>query len=421
MGIGIANLLSFQSELNTLSQILHQLKSPDPIATFSPEPEINTFRIRNINLEYQSSFNYNQLVSSLRNFGVSELNPRVTTVDYYYLSYEYPSYNGQYISGFSQIFVPETESELNLFVFGAGTTGLSQQCAASRENVDQSNIGNYLNHMAAQASQGQVVIFPDYDGFHDENQNHSYFVAEQEARSILGAIKALDLVELQLKNFPLLNFHQIVLSGYSQGGHAAIAAAAWLPELTPEYSLSGIIGYAAALDPLVLIQETPALAPYLIYTYQQFYPSTNLDLEDIFLSQWITSLPSNVLNNCVDKIYSVYPANADNLYQPNFIEDLYQNDLSTNSTLKQLLSKNYPLPSLQAPIILIQGSTDPIVTYLAQQKNLRQLCSRNNQVYYDDINGVDHFQIRQQSFIQTQEYLTALYADTFNYSSCQSN
>ena len=60
----------------------------------------------------------------------------------------------------------------------------------------------------------------------------------------------------------------VFTAGYSQGGHAAFAAADLRPSYAPELPLTGMIGYGATTNVERLLREGPYYAPYIVQSYR---------------------------------------------------------------------------------------------------------------------------------------------------------
>ncbi|MCA9349773.1 hypothetical protein KC853_01850, partial [Candidatus Saccharibacteria bacterium] len=89
----------------------------------------------------------------------------------------------------------EVAKKLPVVVFASGTTGISDICANSLEqpNLEPTavnNWGNYQSHMIGYASQGYIMVIPDYEGMRDAEDIHHYMVGELEGRVMLDALKA---------------------------------------------------------------------------------------------------------------------------------------------------------------------------------------------------------------------------------------
>jgi len=339
------------------------------------------------------------------------LRPDLNRVDKYELIYFIEDETEQKVPVKATVYIPDSGGvQKPWYVFAAGTSGLAAKCAPSLEHVEVTNIGNYENQMIAQASENFVVVFPEYVGFYQINDLQPYFIAEMEARVMLGAIanfakvvNSAELVQLQVGD--------IYLTGYSQGGHAALSSAARRDRLDPnlQEKIKGIIGYASASDIVALLSETPRLGPYVLYSYFNYYgPPINLTL--ILQQKWLDSLTERIENTCIDRTGVVWPNVPDQLYTPEFAAALQNATLESQfPALYDELKRNMIFDHLDGlPIYLQQGAVDPIVYASTQLKNQRQFCQQGYDVLYQEYPGINHYQVRQAGFYDGIRWMNAV-------------
>lgn len=144
---------------------------------------------------------------------------------------------------------------------------------------------------ATYAAQGFIVVAPNYAGYDlSRLPYHPYLNADQSAKEMLDALtaarKALPQVGGQ-------DSGQLFLSGYSQGGHVAMAThramqAANLP-VTASAPLSGPYAMAAFGDAVfagnVNLGST-AFVPLLLSSYQKAYGNLYRQTSDVFTSAY---------------------------------------------------------------------------------------------------------------------------------------
>ena len=160
----------------------------------------------------------------------------------------------------SQVFVPQYKENENrsIYVFGSGSTGLRDSCRPSREHIAGIRWGLYRSHVLAHSGQGSIGVMPDYMGFGDPNRYQYYMVAQCEARVMLDSIRAIK--NLIIKNeISGINKTYHFIAGFSQGGHAAYAAADYREEYASEIELHGVIGYGPSTNLFSLLKEYPDL------------------------------------------------------------------------------------------------------------------------------------------------------------------
>jgi hypothetical protein len=62
-----------------------------------------------------------------------------------------------------------------------------------------------------------------------------------------------------------------VTAGYSQGGHAALAALDMNEAYAPELRLDGAVGFGSTNSVEMLMKEAGYYSPYIVYTYLLIY------------------------------------------------------------------------------------------------------------------------------------------------------
>lgn len=331
---------------------------------------------------------------------------------------------GQPITVAAQLYLPIMPSGARapLYVMGPGTTGLANACAPTREQANLDNWGNYEAHMLSYAAQGYVAILPDWANFDEAGKLQPYFVADSEGRVMLDAARAARhfVQERRLGGRALtaLSTHTF-LAGFSQGGHAAFAAADLAAAYAPELPISGVIGYAPAMDVGTLFRERPALGPYLARSYAARY---GLDPARVLQARWLGTLDREAGSMCVTDVYRHYPNAADHIYRPEFLAALRSGNLGRyDPALARLLARNAPgfAPSGRTiPALVVTGLTDPIVTANAQLSFMRKSCAFGRAIVQREYAGANHFQARQYGFRDTLAWMRHLAGDNIAPSSC---
>ncbi|HSH31737.1 MAG TPA: alpha/beta fold hydrolase, partial [Candidatus Saccharimonadales bacterium] len=381
----------------------------------------NSVKLTNIQLS--ASFSIAQIEQSNRSFyPASSLLPVSHAVDKYTFCYNSTDQTGRTIPITAQFFVPKAEAgERPLYVFGQGTTGLGDNCAPSKENVAAASWGNYQAHMLSYAAQGYIVMFPDYEGFNDPARLHHYFNAELEARVLLdGARAAYAFFDTQ--SATVAPAQAVFFAGYSQGGHAAFAAADLHQSYAPELPVKGVISYAGTTNMVNLLKENAPLAPYLAQAYRDFYGPQAVDPAQLFTPAVLTNFVADVTSICIDRIYRRYGYDARAIYAPPFYDALYNNKLAQRyPAFKKVLDQNNSgLSKSTVPALILQGSTDTVVTVASQTDFLRQRCAAGAHANYTEYPGVNHYQTRQVSFKDSLSWMQAVQAGDVPASACAS-
>ena len=316
----------------------------------------------------------------------------------------------------AEMFIPKltAPAELPLFVYGAGTTGIGNLCAPLDEELRGRNWGQYQHHLISYAAQGFITVMPHWQGYDDQTRRHNYFIASLEATTLLDATRAAyEIFNSNVaSNIPARPAQAVFYGGYSQGGHGAFAALDVASRYAPEISIRGIVGHATAPSVEALLRERPQLAPYIIYSFQNYYGGDVIDPNDVFLSKWLPTFYDDASTKCVDEAYQYYPENGKMVYDPGFFDALYGGRLAeTFPALAEALEINYvgASPNVEVPVVLFHGAADNIVTPQTHDNFVGRLCNGVKNVNYKLYTDIGHFQTRQYSFVDSVTWMRNVY------------
>lgn len=128
-----------------------------------------------------------------------------------------------------------------LVAYAVGTQGLGDKCAPSRQLAAGSEYeGVFISGLLAR---GFAVVVPDYQGLGTEGV-HTYMSREVTGRAVLDSIRAAQ----RLAPANLAAGGPVAITGYSQGGQAAAAAAELAASYAPEQNLKGVVAGAVPAD-----------------------------------------------------------------------------------------------------------------------------------------------------------------------------
>ena len=178
---------------------------------------------------------------------------------------------------------------------------------------------------------GFTVLMPDYVGLGIDDQHlHPYVHAESEAASGIHMIDGLFNVPS-----PATHGHdpaQIFLSGYSQGGHAAMALHREMEQNWPEYNIAASAPQSGPYDisgtqfPWTFADDSysnPSYLAYVALAWQSVYGNLYTDLSDWFQEPYASQLPE-LLNgeNSSGDINAALPTLTEDLAQPGLFDVL---------------------------------------------------------------------------------------------------
>jgi len=133
-----------------------------------------------------------------------------------------------------------------------GTTGIADQCAPSTDDGSQplhSNTTYVASVMEGWLKAGYAIARTDYEGLGTPGV-HPYLIGTSAAHSVLDAARAARALDKSISD-------KVIIAGHSQGGHAALWAAALAPSYTRDLDVRGTVAYAPASQ---LEQQTPLLS-----------------------------------------------------------------------------------------------------------------------------------------------------------------
>lgn len=224
------------------------------------------------------------------------------------------------------------------------------------------------------ASDGYFSMYPYYYGIGGGEKVHLYIHAETEASSVAYMILAGRELQQSLKQ---TNNGQVFISGYSQGGHAAMAAHQYLeqhPELgirvaasspmSGPYDLTGVQSEVMSQP-----YDRPHYLPYLLVSYQYAYQIIPGDVTEVFKPEYQCVVDDFFkIPRCSShgKLDGKLPRVPEHMIEPFFL-NAYRNDTAFAFTnfLKQ--NSNWKWKP-QAPMQLCACYGDNEVNYRNSEK-----------------------------------------------------
>jgi pimeloyl-ACP methyl ester carboxylesterase len=321
-------------------------------------------------------------------------------------------FDGSPVEVEASLYVPISRLPLRapVLAFGSGTTGLGDHCAPSLEQPEVRRLGYYRANMLSYAGQGFITIFPDYTGFNNPDMAQRYFSAAAEGYLMLDSLR----VARAIVSDPEHAFRTLVrpatenfTAGYSQGGHAALAAADMAATYAPELNLVGAIGFGSTNSVEMLMREAAYYTPEIIYTYLQMYGPERVRVDELLQERWIPTLEADVLRMCVDEFQYFYPFDGEPLYTERFFTALHERRLDEEfPEFKAILDENETgLSGHGIPVLLVEGVQDIIVTPPAQREYADRLRESGSRVDLLEIDGARHRHTRPSGFLASVAFM----------------
>ena len=187
--------------------------------------------------------------------------------------------------------------------YAHGTTGIADRCAPSvtPEARPPSRYPQVLLRPWIEA--GYAVLRTDYQGLGTPG-THEYLVGRSEGRAVLDIVRAARAMHLGLSR-------RVAFAGHSEGGHAALWAAALAPSWTPELRVAGTVAFApashigeqaAAVGVLTQPSALSSVASLILRGLDAARPDLGVGA---VLSDRATELYPQTLTRCLDALYGV--------------------------------------------------------------------------------------------------------------------
>ncbi|MFN8308428.1 MAG: hypothetical protein U0T73_00575 [Chitinophagales bacterium] len=241
-------------------------------------------------VSYQLKYTYT--MDSLNHFWKKSHIPKIAVplrnaVDMYEVTYKGLWLDSTFIIAKGVMYVPKTTKPSAEMVYCHGTR-ISLQQSYGIQDLEQVIC---MMH----AVDNYVAIFPFYYGFGGGEKEHVYQDSWTEAMSTTYMLKACREIYPQIGRS---TSGQLFITGYSQGGHAAMATHKMLESgAFPEIQLTASSPMSGAYDMAGVQSKTmfrnydqPHYLPYLIVSYQYAYHIWKGDVYDVFKEPYRTRM-----------------------------------------------------------------------------------------------------------------------------------
>lgn len=267
------------------------------------------------------------------------------------------------------------------------TTGLGDQCAPTR-NPGTGGVVPYHVYIEGLLDRwlkaGFAIVRTDYEGLGTKGI-HPYLVGVSEGRGVL------DIVRAARKAHPGRLSNRFAIGGHSQGGHAAVFAAALAPKWTPDLRLRG----TAAMAPFAQGDEIfkagsasdePSRASGYVALFLRGLEGAFPQLEiPSLLSDRGTELYPQTLSRCVDEVTS-----NDSEFARTAPRDLLRSDADLSDVIDAIADSDPTDLKVTTPLLVEQGQNDTTVRPAFTQAMVEGLRKRGAKVTFKLREGIDH-------------------------------
>lgn len=310
-------------------------------------------------------------------------------------TYEMKSVTNKTIKATTLVFTPKGNAPIGgwpVVVWAHGTTGAADKCAPSRNPL----VDEEKDLIISLLKKGYAVVAPDYEGLGNDAVPHPYLHLKSAAQSIIYALAGVNEKYSHFsKNWSVI--------GWSQGGHAALAAAEYSSALDG-YNFKGTVAIAPASNLADTLQLGLGVANNLaangdleqavpiaatLYTYAAIV-SSGIKAENIQFQYTQSFVPTKVSiaqqaeSLCSPELGQSFGLDMKNwLYSNQSFADYkaLQNNFINDPMIAAYLSENEPAQiPLTKKVYIFQGTADTTVPFPITQKLVNVMKSKNTDV-----------------------------------------
>jgi alpha-beta hydrolase superfamily lysophospholipase len=270
--------------------------------------------------------------------------------------------------------------------YAHGTTGIADSCAPSRD-VAGTPVHPYNNYVFPLLQRwlkaGYAVVRTDYEGLGTPGV-HPYLVGSSEGPGVLDIVRAARQLDPDVSR-------SVAIAGHSQGGHAALFAAALAKKYTPDLNVRGTVAFAPAshIDnqiPLTTILTNPGgglsgIVSLIVRGIAAAVPS--LDTTGL-LSEKGSALYPETLDACLPEL------SAPDAFGGLAPADIFVAKPDFTAAAKALDAQDPSHLKISTPVLIEQGTADTTVLPLFTDQLDKELRANGVKLTYKKYAGVDH-------------------------------
>lgn len=263
-----------------------------------------------------------------------------------------------------------------------GTTGIDRRCAPSL--LDDPFAAGAFFSLDATIAEGWAVVATDYVGLGTEGP-HPYLVGQPSGRAVLDSVRAARQID------QIALGEQTVVWGHSQGGGAALWTGALASAYAPDVGVVAVAALAPAADLVGLVDGLRNIAggsifaSYTVDAYAQVYPDVRLG---DYVRPGARATFARIARTCLSEpamLVSALQAVATDM-------SVFDGDPARGPFLERL-GENVPTWPVAAPLLIAQGSDDPLVGRATQDAYVAARCEAGQAVDYRVYDGEDHLSL----------------------------
>ena len=286
--------------------------------------------------------------------------------------------------------------------YAHGTTGIADQCAPSRDTGPSSGANEADTGIAplldSWITRGYAVVRTDYEGLGTPGP-HPYLIGRSEGDGVLDIVTAAEQLDPAVSN-------RVIISGHSQGGHAALWAASLAPTYTPSLHLLGTVAFAPqshTADEASFLKSlsSPGLTPLagmILRGVDVADPSLNVNS---LLTPAGKALYPQTVTRCLQQLES--PSSLGGLP----LNQLVSPTANLAPAIKQIAANDPDHLKIRGPVLLEQGLADGTVFPQFDEALSHELAKNGAKVTYHTWPGASHGGVLISSAKDATAFLTA--------------